>query len=725
MPKRTTVDPLQVYPPGHERAGEPVVVRRRAGRAARGPGPAAEWLNVGEGYDDDEAMPMIAQKRAQLLAQQAPISLEAARAKAMGWRSTVGKIPGLPGMKPEPGEVPSEGTPKEHPRVQGSVLPVVAASRRVEQTAGKWAGLIDKGQVIAPPYDPFELVCAVEESDTLPQAISAMATNVGGFGYELVPLFKTTDPDTGDKLPPPPEAESERAVLELFLASCNLELGLAGLLELADTDCETIGWATIEVLRNAAGEVAAFEHVPAYTMRLGRTLPRVLVECPFRHPTTGKLVTIPRWRTFRLLVQQQAGRVVYFKSYGDPRHVNSATGEVQATAWGTDEQGNDLNATEVIYRRIYAPHTPYGVPRWVGGSPHVRAGREAAELLVDWFLNAPIGMKLALVAGGTFKADSLADAMDKIDNGSRGSDHAWSLVTLEAESDSTGDPLADEGKDRPPSLALEDVTYEVPPSLYFGDGNLIDGSHRRIRRMFKLPAIYFGDSEAESNRAAADTARAVAEEQVFRPLRRLRWETLFNSELLPSMGVNFWSVRLLGAVTGDNEAAFRGLGPFNEGGGTSVNSLRRVFAETVGLESAALINEPWADKPLTLVIELVKLGLDPNKSMTDLAADVQAKADEAAQAKADQAKAMADANAQAPGGPGGKAPPPGGKGKPGDEPPAKGKPVAKAVDLEAAGDTVRGLVALRDALLGQLATGELQRNADDEAVPEHLRDRGL
>lgn len=705
------IDPSQVYPPGHERAGEPVVRGRQTAKRA---GPAADWLHVGAGYDDDDGLPLLAAKRAAIMGStEPPIDLDDARARVMGWRrGTAAKF--LPGMKAEPGEVPSEGTPHDHPVVQGSLLPVVAASRRVEQTSGKWAGLIDKGQVVAPPYDPFELVCAVEESDTLPQAISAMATNTGGFGYELVPLFPTSDPDTGEPVKPPAEAAAEKEQLELFLAACNLELGLAGLLELADTDAETIGWATIEVLRNAEGTVAAFEHVPAYTMRLGRTLPRVLVECPFRHPTTGKLVSIPRWRTFRLLVQIIGGRTVYFKSYADPRHVNSVTGEVRDTPWGQDALGNDLNATEVIFRRIYAPHTPYGVPRWVGGSPHVRAGREAAELLVDWFLNAPIGLKLALVAGGTFKADSLADALDKIDHGSRGSDHAWSLATLEAERDSSGDPIADEGKDKPPTLALEDVTYEIPPSLYTGDNNLIDGSHRRVRRMFRLPAIYFGDSEAETNRAAADTARAVAEEQVFRPLRRLRWETLFNSELLPSMGINYWNVRLLGAVTGDNEAAFKGLGPFNEGGGTSVNSLRRVFAETVGLDNAQLINEPWADKPMPLVLALLQAGLDPNKSLTELAKDMEA--------KAEQAKADAAAQLEAVNGVKG-APPAKGKGPPAkgeDGPPAKGKPVAKG-ELADAGDTVRGLVALRAALLAELRG----QDGADEDVPEHLRDRGV
>lgn len=716
------IDPSQVYPPGHERAGEPVVVGRRA---ARQPGPAAAWLNVGEGYDDDEAMPLITRKRAELLATAPPpIDLDEARARVMGWRRPVAKF--LPGMKAEPGEVPSEGTPTELPVVQGSLLPVIAASRRVEQTSGKWAGLIDKGQVTAPPYDPFELVCAVEESDTLPQAIAAMATNVGGFGYELLPLFPTHDPDTGEPVKPPPEATAEREQLDLFLASCNLELGLPGLLELADTDAETIGWATIEVLRNAEGQVAAFEHVPAYTMRLGRTLPRVLVECPFRHPTTGKLVSIPRWRTFRLYVQIVNGRTVYFKSLGDPRHVNSATGEVADQPWGKDQQGNDLNATEIIYRRIYAPHTPYGVPRWVGGSPHVRAGREAAELLVDWFINAPIGMKLALVAGGTFKADSLADALDKIDHGARGSEHAWSLVTLEAERDSTGDPIADEGKDKPPTLALEDVTYEVPSTLYTGDNNLIDGSHRRVRRMFRLPAIYFGDSEAETNRAAADTARGVAEEQVFRPLRSLRWETLFNSELLPSMGINYWRLQLSGAVTGDNEAAFRGLGPFNEGGGTSVNSLRRVFAETVGLEAPGLINEPWADKPLPLVIELIKLGLDPNKSLADLAADVDAKAEQARQDAKDALDAKAKGSPGAPGGPPSKGVP--SKGPPAKGPPSKGtaaKGEGEGDELVDAGDTVRGLVALRAALLGELTREAATRDAEVDGLPEHLRTRGV
>jgi len=618
--RTVAVDGSETYPQGHERAGEPVVAKGRAmptNPLVQEAAAAIPGLNAG----DLVVLPTVARKRAELMGWGRDRELTLAEARELAMRGPAAKF--AVAEAHGPGDVPGHGETTGRAKVEGSALPVIAASRQIQRDPKAWSLLVESGLVVEPPYDPWELVCTVEESDTLPQAVEAMATNVGGFGYDLEPLFAVEDPETGEALDPPEEAKTEREELELFLASCNIELGFAGLHELADRDIETIGWGAWEVLRGEGGDFAGFEHVPGYTLRLGPLSKPLLVEIPFRHPTTGELVTIRRYRRFRLYVQQSEGRIVWFKALGDPRHVNWRTGKAQAEPW-PDEQGNSMEATELIYRRQYAPHTPYGVPRWIGAAPHVRAGRESAELVVDWFLNAPIGLKLAMIAGGAWKADSLAQALNKIDHGARGSDNAWSLVSLEGETDSGVDPMAEDGRPAPPRVAVEDLTYEIPPTLYSGDGNLIDESARRVRIMFRLPAIYFGHSEAETNRAAADVARAVAEEQVFRPLRALRWETLWNHEILPAMGVNHWRLVLRGAVTGDNEAVFKGLGPFNEGGGTTPNQLNRILAETTGT-TAKVITEPWGDRPIVITTALLSKGIDPNLPLAEAIGQIQAK----------------------------------------------------------------------------------------------------
>lgn len=621
------------------------------------------------------------------------------RAEIMGGagRGTARKFFAGGGLRTGPGEVPSEGTPvgPEH-LPDGSVLPVIAASRQVPQADG-WGTLEKLGAVLPPPYNPWTLVCAVEESDALPIGISAMAVNIGGFGYELEPLFPTEDPETGEPLKPPPEAIEERKRLALFLASANIELGFTGLLELVDRDVETIGWGTIEVLRNADGQLAALEHLPAYSVRLGRLSAPVLCDMPFRHPETGEVVVLRRWRRFRTYVQIRDGVPVYFKQYGDPRRLNWKTGEYKDASSPPfqAEGGNDMNATEVIFRRIYSPHTPYGVPRWIGAMTWVRSGRSAGELICDWFLNAPIGAKLAMVAGGSWKQASLAAAVDKIDHASRGKDAAWSLITLEAETDQGSDPLEDT-RDAPPRIALEDLTYALPADLYKGPDSLAAVAHQRVRRMFALGAIYFGDSEAESNQAAADTARSLGEEQVFRPIRSLRWEVLFNHEILPSMGVNWWRMRLRGSMTGDNEATFRGLGPFNEGGGTTPNTLIKLFAETTGTKGQK-IGEVWGDRPLVLTMKLIEKGINPNLPLEEAMSELQKREEAAAQRLADQRQASLGAGGKPPGAPGA----PGGKGK--GPPPKSPDLAAKGLELDDATlralAQVRELAALREALI--------------------------
>lgn len=622
------------------------------------------------------------------------------------------------GLEPGPGEVPQEGTPdRVKGRTEGSTLPVVAASRSIPDTGSQWAGLVESGRILDPPYDPWLLVCAVDESDTLPQCVDVMARNIGGHGIKLEALFDTRDKLTGAELEPPPEAAAERETLDLWLAALNVPHGLQGLVDLADRDTETVGWGCLEVLRDQSGQVADLGHIPAYTIRLGPEHPPVLVDRTIRHPTTGKLVTVRRWARFRLFCQVKEGRTVWFKAYGDPRHVNARTGEVRAPdaePWTADAGGNAVEATELVYVRNYHPATPYGVPRWLGGIPHVRASRSAAELLVDWFDNAPIGVFLAWIAGGRWKDGAIEALQDQIDHGGRGMANAWNVVALEGEAaGGSGDPL-DETKDAPAKAGLSPLAAEVPAALYQGRDSLIDRNAVRVRGMFRLGAIYFGDSEGESNRAAADTARAIGEEQVFRPLRASRWENLINGQILPSMGINHWRITFEGATTADDtEGLTAALGSLVQGGGASPNALARLYSDLTG-QAVELVAEPWADRPLELTLALLTQGLDPNKPLAELAAEVKAKAEEAARQAAELAKAKAEATAAggAPGGPpgGGKPPPPGG-GKP---PPA---PARKSAEL---GE----LLELRELLAAQLEAEGVKLEAQGAGLPTAWRDQG-
>lgn len=530
----------------------------------------------------------------------------------------VQKMFGLGGLPPNPGEIPAEGTPAptETGRAPGgrlparSTLPIIQASRKLATTAEEWGQLAGAQTIIDPPYDPLLLALNVEESADLPKLIDVMATNTTGFGLDLRPLFPRLDAE-GRPLDPPPEARGEEEAIRLFLATANPALGFAGVLDLVDRDVEATGNGFAEVLRDRTGRVAALEHVPGYTVRLGRLHDPVRVTVPYRNPVSGKLETVERWRRFRTFVQVVESRVVWFREYGDPYAVNLQTGERRPQSWGTDGAGNALDASELIHRRIYCPHSPYGVPRWVGAAPKIRAVRSADETIAIFFRDAPIGAKLALVAGGVFRPDSLKRMSDQIDDMARGTENAFRIVTLEAET--TGGSELDETRDTAPRVVVDDLTFEVPADWY-KEGGLIERGSRAIAATFRLPPVYWGGSD-DFSRAAARSAVATTEEQLFVPLRASRWEQWFNAELLPSMGVNFWELRLKGAATTDDAELLKGLGPLIDGGGASPNALI-AFLNGLTRQEIAPISEPWGERPLALVLELIKQGRDPSAPLS-------------------------------------------------------------------------------------------------------------
>lgn len=527
------------------------------------------------------------------------------------------------------GEVPSDagGQPGNG---TGSILPQVAASRQIPETDKAFTRLIARGVVHPPPYDPWLMVAAVEESDTLRTSVEIMATNLTGYGHELQPLYSTRDPETGEELQPPKEAAAERAQLELFLDACNVDLGFAEILQRVDVDIEGIGWGCIEHLRDPQGRIAALEHVRAYTVRLGRLSAPILTEVPWRDPASGELIRLRRYRRFRTFVQCVDDKVVYFKELGDPRFLNRLTGEYADKSWGPDENGNHLDATELRWFSLYSMHSSYGVPRWIGSAPDVRSNRQARELVSDWFEHAPIGAKIATVGGGNFTKKSMQKVVKQIDNMARGRLNAWTLLFLEAlGGDGANDP-ADDTRTTPPRITFEDLAFILPEALYQGDDSHISTSGNRIAAAFQLPPVYYGKSQDHS-RAAVNGARATTEEQLFVPTRAKRWHHWLNKQILPSLGVNHWRVRFKGAQTSDDLDL--PLDALTKGGGASPNVLIRVANEVLGQDTPP-IAEPWGDRPLSLTMALLTANMDPNKPLAELAAEAAARAEAARQLQA-------------------------------------------------------------------------------------------
>lgn len=526
-------------------------------------------------------------------------------------------------------------------KVPGIRMEAITASRQIQDDVTTWQTLVDQGAVLSPPYDPHALLCTVEESGALPFLIDTMATNIGGFGAELVALYETRDKETGKEIEPPPEALEEKARLERFLKLCKVPDGIEGVMDRTDRDVESIGWGGIEVLRTTKGRVAGLEPMRGKTLRLGGLSDPIMVDVPFRDPETGEIALWPTWRRFRTLVQLQDGVAVYFREFGDPRPINRKTGKYGEPG---KRFGGGLDGTECMFIRIYSPHTAYGVPRWLGAAPHARAEREASDLILSWFLDSPIGVKLAMVSGGSWNEAKLKKAFQKIDRIARGKENAWTIVGLEAESADGGGAFSDTTGTGGARMMLEDLVMELPSELHFGEGNLIDASVVRLARMFRLPPIYYGAS-GDYNRATVTSAKSFGEEQVMRPIRRLRWENRWNNEILPAMNVNHWAIRLKGANTSDDTEIAKSIQAFVAGGGASPNALIELWNELTGQE-VTQVTEAWGDRPFALTTALITGKMDPNAGLGELVEGFEAD-------KAAQAEQLAALNEQKGGGGGG------------------------------------------------------------------------
>lgn len=105
-------------------------------------------------------------------------------------------------------------------------------------------------------------------------------------------------------------------------------------------------------------------------------------------------------------------------------------------------------------------------------------------------------------------------------------------------------------------------------------------SRNKLRSAFRLPPLYTGEAQ-EYNRATADTARKITEEQVFQPERKTLVNKL-NTLLLPELNLHDVRLTLKGPDFRDPLEIAKVLGPFITAGAVSPNDLRDLAGRVLG-----------------------------------------------------------------------------------------------------------------------------------------------
>ena len=302
-------------------------------------------------------------------------------------------------------------------------------------------GLFTGLEVLDPPQDPAALCHTFEHSNSLRQTVDAYATNIDGFGHrlectinfdaenadaEVAKSFRLEAMARGESCPKPSRrdiarrrreledlAEAERARLDAFFDTCCLDHSFVELRRRTRQDLEVTGNAYWEVVRNADGQIARLVHVPAHTMRL---LP--LAESPVDVPQKTRISSAAyqeasALRRPRCYVQKQGFKAVYFKSLGDPRVIGRLTGMAYADVETQHRQRpEDRPASEMVHFAIHSPHSPYGVPRWIGSLLSVLGSRQMEEVNYQYFANKSVPPLALLVSGGKLSESSISEAAD-------------------------------------------------------------------------------------------------------------------------------------------------------------------------------------------------------------------------------------------------------------------------------------------------------------------------
>ncbi len=427
------------------------------------------------------------------------------------------------------------------------------------------------GDWIKPENDLKGLRALVKHSTILPQCIRAYKNNIAGFGIGVRYIDDTEET-------PEKAAEFERAteIIELL----NTEQDTKQVFEDIVEARETYGIAYLEVIRNIAGEVVQIEFIKD-TPSIEKTKPlEPYISSIYYHH--GK--ETERKKRYCKYRQDVGGKSVYFKEFGDPRIMDSRNG-LYLKKGETLEL--EYQANEIMDFTIGTE--PYGEVRWIGQVLGVDGSRKAENLNNNYFENGRHTPLMIMIEGGTLTDESFEKLQHYMDD-IKGESGQHSFIILETEST---DGRADFDETEKPKIEVKDLASVLQKDELFQ--NYLDNNRRKVQSAFQLPDLYVGYT-TDFNRATAQTAQEVTEEQVFQPERKsLAWA--INNRLLNDYQFRYVEAYFLEPDISNMDDLFKLLTVGNNAGGLTPNMAKRLIYEAVG-EVAEDYPDDWGNMPL-------------------------------------------------------------------------------------------------------------------------------
>lgn len=474
-----------------------------------------------------------------------------------------------------------------------------------------------EGRLIEPPFDTLTLAMLKEHSTELGQCIEAMVVNCESFGYRFVPRVKLDEPGVPEELTA--AVRRERVFLENFFAYANLKDSFTKLRRKKREDLETTGNAYWEVIRNAAGQIQGFNHLPSYQMRLSRLEEDAIeLKVPILELQIDGSVKIERittWARFRKFAQSKSisiGRLTavgsykvrWFKEFGDPRIYDNRTGEIVTDPTKLAALPEIHRANEVIHFNLYSTRSPYGLPRYVGNLLSIFGDRAAEEINFVTFQNNAIPSMVVLVSNGQLTQGSIDRIAEFTESAIMGSDNYSKFLLLEAETEDIEDG-EDAGQVK---MDIRPLVKEQHKDALFQ--NYSENNQDKIRRAWRLPPIFVGRSD-DYTRATAETSRRLGDEQVFNP-ERDDFDDFVNLRLFPTMGIIYHKFKSNSPNTTDNTELVKLISGGEKTGGMTPRIARKLLEDIFGQELPEFPDTFPADVPFSLTMaEAVKNKADP------------------------------------------------------------------------------------------------------------------
>lgn len=413
--------------------------------------------------------------------------------------------------------------------------------------------------VLEPKYSISRLLEMKETSTILPQCVESYKQNIVGFGYQI----RYKNDETKDKESPEMLAEWNR--VDSALKYMHMEKSFIDIFKDAIDDREACGNGYIEVIRNGKREVVELEKIEdASSIRTTKKGIAVTIV----HYRDGQ--EFERTKKFRRYVQLMNGqKEVWFKEFGDPRIMDLRNGEY------ADDTPDKFQANEILHLKI--GNGAYGIPRWISALMDMYGSRNASELNYRYFKQGRHLPAAIIIKNGRLTEDSEA-ALSEYASSVEGQENAHKFLLLEAEALETENSLGLEKE-----KASVDIDIKPLAEMLQRDGlfiNYDDTNRKKVQSHFRLPDIYVGYSK-DFNRATAETAMLITEQQVFIPERH-SLSFLITNMLLADYELKYVEIELKDPDISNPQDVATILGALNGIGAVAINDTRELLGNVLG-----------------------------------------------------------------------------------------------------------------------------------------------